>query len=247
MAHVGTSVEQCQANNERRLQRRKRKEEEAAARQEQSTAISTSVPTNTGEGGADYPKTQPSAAPPEPSEPELESEEDDSSEPYNPPVLSDLIARYEEPSPMSRWDSPLFTILHTDALPPIDSIWNALIGAPGTQKIIKPHAATVLTPATSADALYELDRKTQEVVARVVEWAKERGGNGQGGEVGIPGLEDRVVVPPGAVVGLPRLQRLRRQFVNLNRASVGQGNGVWDVRRSGEAFVRFLNDQLEGG
>jgi tRNA uridine 5-carbamoylmethylation protein Kti12 len=47
--------------------------------------------------------------------------------------LNNLIFRYEEPSSMVRWDSPLFTVLWEDNLPPVAPIWEAL-----TKGVIKP-------------------------------------------------------------------------------------------------------------
>lgn len=40
--------------------------------------------------------------------------------------FDNLIMRYEEPSSMVRWDSPLFTI-PWDEDPPFEDIWNAII------------------------------------------------------------------------------------------------------------------------
>ncbi|KAL1960632.1 hypothetical protein VTO42DRAFT_7211 [Malbranchea cinnamomea] len=54
----------------------------------------------------------------------------------------------------------------------------------------------------------------------------------------------------GGVLALPRLQRLRRQWVGLNRAVVGGGHGratgMVGMDQIGEAFVRFLNAEFEG-
>ena len=41
--------------------------------------------------------------------------------------------RYEEPSSMVRWDSPLFTVPWTDPDVPADDIWKAI-----TEGIVKP-------------------------------------------------------------------------------------------------------------
>lgn len=45
---------------------------------------------------------------------------------------------------MTRWDSPLFTILFDDENPPCEEIWNALIGTEGELKKAKPNQATVM-------------------------------------------------------------------------------------------------------
>ena len=47
--------------------------------------------------------------------------------------LDNLIARYEEPSSMVRWDSPLFTVPWSESDVPIELIWKAI-----TEGIVKP-------------------------------------------------------------------------------------------------------------
>jgi protein KTI12 len=45
---------------------------------------------------------------------------------------------------MTRWDSPMFTVIYEDNSPPFDDVWEALIGSPGQKKVVRPNAATVL-------------------------------------------------------------------------------------------------------
>ena len=49
----------------------------------------------------------------------------------------------------------------------------------------------------------------------------------------------------GGILSLPRLQRLKRQWIGLNRAYVAQnyggGRGGLSLEQVGDAFVRFLN------
>ena len=47
--------------------------------------------------------------------------------------LDNLFMRYEEPSSMVRWDSPLFTVPWTDDDVPADDIWRAI-----TEGTVKP-------------------------------------------------------------------------------------------------------------
>lgn len=63
---------------------------------------------------------------------------------YAEDVFDNLVYRYEEPNGMTRWDSPLFTVPDDDEIPPLDAIWEALIGSDGSTKTIKPHQATVM-------------------------------------------------------------------------------------------------------
>ncbi|QKX56969.1 uncharacterized protein TRUGW13939_04077 [Talaromyces rugulosus] len=54
----------------------------------------------------------------------------------------------------------------------------------------------------------------------------------------------------GGILALPRLQRLRRQWISLNRSYIGmnhsQSKGGLGVDQVGDAFVRFLNTELAG-
>ena len=55
--------------------------------------------------------------------------------------FDNLLQRYEEPSSMVRWDSPLFTVPWTDESPPNEDIWKAVTEGPvkppnvGTQSV----------------------------------------------------------------------------------------------------------------
>jgi protein KTI12 len=54
----------------------------------------------------------------------------------------------------------------------------------------------------------------------------------------------------GGILALPRLQRLRRQWISLNRAYIGRGHGgssgALTADQIGDAFVRFLNAEISG-
>jgi protein KTI12 len=69
---------------------------------------------------------------------------DDKTEPYSEDDFENLVFRYEEPNGMARWDSPLFTVIMDDATPPLDQIWEAMVGSDGQAKTVRPNAATVL-------------------------------------------------------------------------------------------------------
>lgn len=162
--------------------------------------------------------------------------------PYEKGCWENLVYRYEEPNAFARWDSPLFTVLWEDEVPPCDAIWDAVIGseAEGGKKVVRPNQATVLKAQTSEDYLYELDRGTQGILNKILEWAKDHPGEG-GGEVAVGegNSEDLVVELPANPVGLPALQRLRRQFISLNRKE------AVPAKRIKESFVGYLNDSFE--
>ncbi|MCJ1299098.1 hypothetical protein MMC08_001889 [Hypocenomyce scalaris] len=154
---------------------------------------------------------------------------------YADTIFENLVYRYEEPNGMTRWDSPLFTVPWNDETPPFEEIWEAMIGSDGKGKIVKPNQATVLKPATESDYLYELDKTTQEILTMVLEWQKDHSGEG-GGEIVMQNAGSLEL--PAAPLTLPQLQRVRRQFIALNR----QHNLAKPRIRS--SFIEYLNDNL---
>ena len=174
----------------------------------------------------------------------------DDAEPYEPSNWENLVFRYEEPNPMTRWDSPLFTLIWEDgqdqAKAVFDDLWEAIAGE--GRKVTRPNQSTEQRGRdSSGDYLYILDRETQDIIKRILDQQGDEGG----GEVRIPlngkGRDDLVVeLPAGKKMGLPQMQRLRRAFVGLNRGGIGLepvGNMGSDPLR--EAFVRYLNDSFE--
>lgn len=171
-------------------------------------------------------------------------------EPYQPGNWDNLVFRYEEPNPMTRWDSPLFTMIWEDnqeqAEKTFDSLFDAIAG--DGRKVIRPNQATEQRGRDAdGDYLYILDRETQNVVKRIIDQQSDEGG----GSVKIPlssaDQEDLVVeLPTGKKVGLPQLQRHRRAFMGMNRGGIGLemvGNMAAD--RLKMSFVRYLNDAFE--
>ncbi|KFA75138.1 hypothetical protein S40288_02839 [Stachybotrys chartarum IBT 40288] len=171
-------------------------------------------------------------------------------EPYAAGNWDNLAFRYEEPNPMTRWDSPLFTLIWEDdedqTKKVFDDLWEAIAGE--GRKAVRPNQATVQRSRdTSGDYLYILDRETQDIVKRILEQQGEEGG----AEVKVPlsskGGDNLIVeLPPGRKVNLPQLQRLRRAFVGLHRGGIGlEAVGNMAADRLREAFVRYLNDTFE--
>ena len=169
---------------------------------------------------------------------------------YEPANWENLVFRCEEPNPMTRWDSPLFTLIWEDGEEQtrqvFDSLWEAIAGE--TRKIVKPNQATVQRSRdVDGDYLYVLDRETQDIVKRILEQQSDE----SKGEVRIPrtnkqGDDTLLVELPGRKVGLPQLQRLRRAFMGLNRGGIGlEGIGNMGPSRIRESFVVYLNDNFE--
>ena len=158
------------------------------------------------------------------------------SPPYEPAVFDNLIFRYEEPNPMARWDAPLFAVPFEDETPDYQAIWDALVGSDGKSKVVRPNAATVMKPASEQNYLYELDKSTSDVIAAITAWTADHPGEG-GGTIKVGDeLEIELPVNPPS---LPQLQRLRRQFIQLNR----QHN--LSKARLKAMFVGHLNDAFD--
>lgn len=297
--HVGTPIDQCVANNGKRIRCRNEKQEAAGGKNH--------LERDRGGGGG--------------GEEEEEEEKDDNfeEEPYPPELLDNLIFRYEEPSTHSRWDRPLFTVPWIDPEPPAAAILNALTGltlpSPATSSTAMPtltssmastsisdtaslatgvtgttttlgssrtgnnlsrprvrqHLSTVQAPATDSSTLYGLEKRTSAIVAAIRDFtlahpsaeaaiAQQQRQNGDGQEgirIPVPEASEDVFIPAyvavggtsdelagaGGILSLPRLQRLKRQWVSLNRAYVGAnyGPGTLSLDQVGDAFVRFLN------
>lgn len=68
-------------------------------------------------------------------------------DPYSEQAFEELVMRFEEPNAMARWDSPLFTVLWDDPMPPCAKIWEAVVesrGGDGRARVVRPNQATML-------------------------------------------------------------------------------------------------------
>ncbi|KAF3047083.1 hypothetical protein E8E12_011089 [Didymella heteroderae] len=155
---------------------------------------------------------------------------------YDEEDFENLIFRYEEPNGMTRWDSPLFIVVQEDEAAWCDQVWDALVGSDGKAKVVRPHQATVLKPATEQNYLYELDKTTSDIVAHITTYQKDHPGEG-GGQINISDVE-RPLELPATPMTLPQLQRIRRQFITMNRSH------SFSKARMKEVFVDFLNSEF---
>lgn len=226
VVHIGTPADKCRELNELALK--------SSSSSPSSSPTTTTTSSSTAEAGAGAAAEKKG---------------------YPPSLFENLIFRYEEPNGMNRWDSPLFTIPFEDAEGPYEAIWEALIGSSGQAKIVRQNAATVLKPAAEQGYLYELDKTTSDVIAGITGWLQDHAGEG-GGEVKVvvgtaaaaeeeekeEGVQEEgglVVHLPVTAPSLPQLQRLRRQFITLNRQH------SLSKARIRHLFVDYLNDSFQ--
>jgi len=165
---------------------------------------------------------------------------------YSAETLDNLITRYEEPSSMVRWDSPLFTVPWSESDVPFELIWKAI-----TEGNVKPpNVGTQGVPKAPSDALHTLEQVSTSLVRAIM---AEQGASGvPGGRVTLSvseSLKPRVTLPPRSLT-LSELQRLKRQFVTVQKkaitlGSVEKGTVDWSEERVGQKFVDYLEENLK--
>ncbi|KAK0711599.1 RNA polymerase II elongator complex subunit [Lasiosphaeris hirsuta] len=251
---IGCPVDRAREVNEARLARR------GAASPPPPQSPLSPAPAATAETNNNPPPTQALEPAPEPlpqTEPSLPQPPpatgDDDDEPYSPSNWTNLVFRYEEPNPMTRWDSPLFALVWDDGLEQTRTVFAALwdVVAGVAARPVRPNQSTVHRDKDpGGDYLYVLERETQDIVKRILEGQQTDDGGGEvtmarvngGGE----GEQLVVELPPSRKVGLPQLQRYRRAFVALNRGGIGlEAVGKLAAGRLRESFVGYLNDAFE--
>ncbi|KAJ5884780.1 RNA polymerase II Elongator complex associated protein Kti12 [Penicillium taxi] len=137
---------------------------------------------------------------------------------------------------------------------------------------IVPHQATVQSAPTDPSALYGMEKRTSAIVSAIraftqanpsAEVALAQSSDLNGIVIAVPDASIPIFVPvhvamagttdelagAGGVLALPKLQRLRRQWISLNRTYIGHGHGAGNgglaADQIGDAFVRFLNSALD--
>ncbi|KAL5485322.1 KTI12 [Sanghuangporus weigelae] len=173
---------------------------------------------------------------------------DEGSDSYSPETLDNLITRFEEPSSMVRWDSPLITIPWTDEQLPGEDIWKAVM-----EGFVKPpNAGTSAIPVAPSDALHTLEQTATAMVSTITSEQAASQGLGSGGEIILPlsaTLKPKVRLP-ARNISLSELQRLKRQFVTIHKkaitlGSTEKGTVDWSEEKVAEKFVVYLEENLK--
>ncbi|KAG6816965.1 hypothetical protein H0H87_001279 [Tephrocybe sp. NHM501043] len=165
---------------------------------------------------------------------------------YAPETLENLIFRYEEPSSMVRWDSPLFTVLWNEDAPPMPLIWDAL-----TKGNIKPpNSGTLSVVKAPTDALQALEQTSASIVSAIV--ADQTGLGGQQNlMISTPsGALKTSISLPTRNVTLSELQRLKRQFVTVHKKAITLGTTEkgavdWGEESIAIKFVTYLQEHMK--
>ncbi|CAL1706625.1 unnamed protein product [Somion occarium] len=165
---------------------------------------------------------------------------------YPSEAFENLLLRYEEPSSMVRWDSPLFTVPWLDKDVPADDIWKAI-----TEGIIKPpNAGTQAVPKAPTDALRTLEHTTTTMVGAIM--SEQAASQGLGGPVTLalsPTLKPRIDLPFRSIT-LSELQRMKRQFVTVHKkaitlGTVEKGAVDWSEKSIADKFAAYIEENLK--
>ncbi|RDB16812.1 Protein kti12 [Hypsizygus marmoreus] len=164
---------------------------------------------------------------------------------YAPETLENLLFRYEEPSSMVRWDSPLFTVLWTEDAPPMPQIWEAL-----TKGVVKPpNSGTLAVTKPPTDALQALEQTTSSIVSAIL--ADQTGIGGKlilSTSMSTPSSKPAITLPI-CTITLAELQRLKRQFVTVHKKAITLGTTEkgavdWGEESITAKFVTYLEEHL---
>ncbi|KAL4064201.1 chromatin associated protein KTI12 [Scleroderma yunnanense] len=165
---------------------------------------------------------------------------------YSPETLDNLLQRYEEPSSMVRWDSPLFTVSWTDVDVPADDIWRAI-----SEGMVKPpNTGTQAAAKAPTDALRTLEHTTASIVTAII---SEQANSGLfSGTISLsisPMLKSRITLPPRNIT-LSELQRYKRQFVMLHKKAITLGTTErgavdWNEQCVADKFVVYLEENIK--
>ncbi|KAG6864792.1 hypothetical protein C0991_007122 [Blastosporella zonata] len=182
---------------------------------------------------------------------------------YASETLENLIFRYEEPSSMVRWDSPLFTVLWDEDAPPMPEIWDAL-----TKGNVKPpnsgtlsvrgfhplnllsHSQQIQVVKAPTDALQALEQTATAIVSAII--ADQTGLGGQQNlTLSTPaGTFKTSISLPTRNVTLSELQRLKRQFVTVHKKAITLGTTEkgavdWGEESIASKFVTYLVEHMK--
>ncbi|KAJ7072414.1 chromatin associated protein KTI12 [Mycena amicta] len=164
---------------------------------------------------------------------------------YATATLENLLVRFEEPSSMVRWDSPLFTVPWNEEMPIADIAHSILSGS-----VKPPNSGTISAAKAPSDALHVLEQISTATVAAIMSAQAEM--QGSGGVATLPVTSDLQIQIslPARNLTLSELQRLKRQFVTVHKKAVTLGTTEkgavdWTEQSVAHKFVTYLEEYLK--
>jgi len=148
-------------------------------------------------------------------------------EQYSESIIKELLDRFEEPNPMTRWDSPFFFVHGTSDTPlPLEEICATLLGSNRQ----KANRSTQNPPLQSSNFVYEVDQQLQAIATAILAAQKTQE---LGSEVEVPGTSEKYVITSKLTIG--EMRRQRKQFFNFIKA-----NPLQDPKLVPNNFLHFL-------
>ncbi|KAJ7594829.1 chromatin associated protein KTI12 [Mycena floridula] len=167
---------------------------------------------------------------------------------YTSETLENLFLRYEEPSSMVRWDSPLFTVTWADATIPSDDIFAAITSG----NVKPPNSGTLNAAKAPTDALLTLESVTLAVVTAILSTQSISQGISSGGPIklAVSSTLNPQITLPARNLSLSELQRLKRQFVTVHKKAITLGTTEkgavdWSEERIAEKFALYVEENLK--
>lgn len=154
--------------------------------------------------------------------------------------FDNLIMRFEEPSSMVRWDSPLFVIPFSED-PPFDAIWDSIM----TGAKAPPNKAVQAPPKPPPNALQVLSNTTSTIITGLLAHINAFPGSDTYPIPAPPASEKGKLVLhlPIKTPTLAEMQRHKRQFENAQIKAHTTGAKVtmtWSEGDVASKFVGFL-------
>lgn len=152
---------------------------------------------------------------------------------YNRKTFDDLVMRYEEPNHSNRWDSPLINLQLDDTLP-TEEIRKSIfeVTAP------VPNQSTINAPLNSSSYLYDLDKKTQEVINSIIQLKKQ---GVEGENIELPDYKGKFLNKLDKSVSMIQLAKSRKQFLSYAKSHASITN---DQTNTVNMFLQFLNNTI---
>ncbi|KAJ7901744.1 chromatin associated protein KTI12, partial [Mycena olivaceomarginata] len=137
---------------------------------------------------------------------------------YASETLENLLVRFEEPSSMVRWDSPLFTVPWTEEVP-AEQIAQALL----TGHVKPPNSGTLAAAKAPSDALHVLEQTSTAMVSAIMDAQAATQGSGGLVTLSLLGSLTIQITLPTRNLTISELQRLKRQFVTVHKKAITLG------------------------
>ncbi|KAJ7045424.1 chromatin associated protein KTI12 [Mycena alexandri] len=163
---------------------------------------------------------------------------------YKPETLENLLVRFEEPSSMVRWDSPLFTVPWTEEVP-VTQIAEALL----TGSVKPPNSGTLAAAKAPSDALHVLEQTAIAMVSAIMDAQSATQGSGGLVTLSLSALSVQITLPSRNIT-LSELQRLKRQFVTVHKKAITLGTTEkgavdWAEESVANKFVTYLEENFK--